>query len=49
LGIPRVRDAGDLVVQTWDRAESATVHIEKVELVVFAESSMAAHLSRRGR
>jgi len=49
LGIPRVKDAGDLVVQTWARAESATVHIERVDLVVFAESSMAAHQSRRWR
>jgi glycosyltransferase involved in cell wall biosynthesis len=52
LGIPRVKEASDLVVQTWARAESATVHIESIDLVVFAESSIAAHRirvrSRRG-
>jgi glycosyltransferase involved in cell wall biosynthesis len=42
LGIPRVNEASDLVVLTWDRAESATVHIESIHLVVFAKSSMAA-------
>jgi hypothetical protein len=36
-----VKEASDLVVQTWARAESATVHIESVDLVVFAESSTA--------
>jgi glycosyltransferase involved in cell wall biosynthesis len=46
LGIPRVKDASDLVVLTWDRAESATVHIESVEFVVFAESSLAAQRAR---
>lgn len=49
LAIPRVKDAGDLVIQTWAGAESATVHVEKVDLVVFAESSMAVQQSRRGR
>jgi hypothetical protein len=41
LGIPRLKEASDLVVHTWDRAESATVHIESIDLVVFAKSSMA--------
>jgi hypothetical protein len=53
VAIPRVKDASDLVVLTWDRAESATVHIESVDLVVFSESSLAAQRarvkSRRGR
>ena len=38
LGIPRLKEAGDLVVQTWDRADSATVHIESIDLLVFAGS-----------
>jgi glycosyltransferase involved in cell wall biosynthesis len=42
LGIPRLKEAGDLVVQTWARADSATVHIESIDLVVFAESSTVA-------
>ena len=41
LGIPRLQEAGDLVVQTWDRSESATVHIESIDLVVFSESARA--------
>jgi FkbM family methyltransferase len=42
LGIPRVEEASELVVQTWAVAKPATVHIESIDLVVFAESSTAA-------
>ena len=42
LGIPRVKEASDLVVLTWARAASGTVHIESADLVVFAETSMAS-------
>jgi glycosyltransferase involved in cell wall biosynthesis len=38
LGIPTLKEAGDLVVQTWGHADSATVHIESIDLVVFAEA-----------
>jgi hypothetical protein len=41
LGIPRLNEAGDLVVQTWGSAESGTVYVESIELVVFAESAWA--------
>jgi glycosyltransferase involved in cell wall biosynthesis len=34
LGIPSLKEAGNLVVQTWGRADSATVHIESIDLVV---------------
>jgi glycosyltransferase involved in cell wall biosynthesis len=42
LRIPKLQDAGDLVVQTWAEPESGTVHLESIELVVFASSSAAA-------
>ena len=44
LGIPRLKEASDLIVQTWARAESGTVHIESVELVMFAKSSAGPSL-----
>jgi glycosyltransferase involved in cell wall biosynthesis len=37
LGIPRLREAGDLIVQTWGEAESGTIDIHGVELVVFSK------------
>jgi glycosyltransferase involved in cell wall biosynthesis len=42
LRIPKLQEAGDLVVQTWADPESGTVHLESIELVVFALSSSAA-------
>ena len=42
LRIPKLREAGDLVVQTWADPESGTVHLESIELVVFASTSAAA-------
>jgi glycosyltransferase involved in cell wall biosynthesis len=42
LGIPRLQDAGDLVVQTWADPTSATLHVESIELVVLAELPAAA-------
>jgi glycosyltransferase involved in cell wall biosynthesis len=39
LGIPRLQDAGDLVVQTWADATPATLHVESIELVVLAEQT----------
>jgi glycosyltransferase involved in cell wall biosynthesis len=42
LRIPKLQEAGDLVVQTWAEPESGTVHLESIELVVFASSSAAA-------
>jgi glycosyltransferase involved in cell wall biosynthesis len=42
LRIPRLQEAGDLVVQTWAGPESGTVHLESIALVVFALSSAAA-------
>jgi glycosyltransferase involved in cell wall biosynthesis len=37
LGIPRLYEAGDLIVQTWGEAESGTIDIQGVELVVFSK------------
>jgi len=37
LGIPRLQDAGDLVVQTWGDPTPATLHVESIELVVLEE------------
>src|SRR5262245_36554525 len=37
LGIPRLKEAGDLIVQTWGEPESGTIDIHAVELVVFSE------------
>jgi hypothetical protein len=34
LHLPRLSFAGDLVVQTWDLATSATVRIESATLIV---------------
>jgi glycosyltransferase involved in cell wall biosynthesis len=42
LRIPKLQEAADLVVQTWADPESGTVHLESIELVVFALSSAAA-------
>jgi glycosyltransferase involved in cell wall biosynthesis len=45
LRIPELQEAGDLVVQTWAAAEPGRVHVEAVELAVFAvfaESSATA-------
>jgi glycosyltransferase involved in cell wall biosynthesis len=42
LGIPRLHDAGDLVVQTWSDAESGTLHVESIELVVLVEPPIGA-------
>lgn len=42
LRIPKLQEAGDLVVQTWANPESGTVHLESIELVVFALSSAGA-------
>jgi glycosyltransferase involved in cell wall biosynthesis len=36
LRIPRLEEAGDLVVQTWADAAPGTVHIESIELVELA-------------
>jgi glycosyltransferase involved in cell wall biosynthesis len=37
LGIPRLHEVGDLVVQTWGEAESGTIDVHCVELVVFSK------------
>lgn len=42
LGIPRLQDAGHLVVQTWSDAKSGTLHVESIELVVFVEPPVGA-------
>jgi glycosyltransferase involved in cell wall biosynthesis len=42
LRIPRLHDAGDLVVQTWAGPEPGTVYVVSIELLVFAKSSAAA-------
>jgi glycosyltransferase involved in cell wall biosynthesis len=42
LRIPKLQEAGDLVVQTWGDPESGTVYLESIDLVVFASSSAAA-------
>ena len=42
IGIPRLQDAGDLVVQTWAAAESGTLHVERIELVVLVEPPVGA-------
>jgi glycosyltransferase involved in cell wall biosynthesis len=41
LGIPRLHDAGDLVVQTWSDG-SGTLHVESIELVVLVERPVGA-------
>jgi glycosyltransferase involved in cell wall biosynthesis len=37
LGIPRLHEAGDLIVQTWGEPESGAIDIHAAELVVFSE------------